>query len=622
MEKIFLIYSYEFTNHVYVGLTKNLQRRHHEHMTILDDTVFLHAKNNGINIPEPKILEQNLTSLESQAKEKNWLEYYSSMGYIILNKGECGIFKSSLGNCSSIKNDKVVKNKKVKNTKTLTYESCYSIAKMYIYKRDFQEKNGFEYRFSKKMGWLSDFSWLQNYPRKKVNKTEITYEDYLQECKKYKSKSQLSKYSRKFYLYGLKYGYNDIIFKKNVSIKTSEKYQNSVYDDIKDELLTYNTKTELYKKNHGLYELCRKNNWLNVAFPKKNKIKETYKKEKDYNIILPENYIECEKYPSYLIDNINGKIYKRLKTKIHLLESYSDNTGIIFYNLYVNNNKISKPYHVFLGEFKKEIFNSVKYIDNNVNNLKENNLAFEIINIENYKPINGYPHLLISSNGEIYSKKHFSIFKGFKKTEEGYYCYGYKIDKLVYSLFKENINGYKGEIIHLDGDIYNNNINNLHFTITYKNINDILFLEKTNESTSFNIKIDNCKIHLCTLSDERTISEFYSDISKRIKSNYYIKQWIYDYIKNIIPVYQTENNERNLIKQKTLSSGCYWWEPRKKWKSKIFYNGKEYSLGYFEDFESGKILYEIATLYIQHHKFEEWYENIKQEKNIINNIFI
>ena len=82
------------------------------------------------------------------------------------------------------------------------------------------------------MGWLNDFSWLEAI-KKKIEKKELTYENYLNEVKKYNTKSEFSKNSRKFYILGLKNGWNDNFFIKNIDIHISKEYVDINLEDKK-----------------------------------------------------------------------------------------------------------------------------------------------------------------------------------------------------------------------------------------------------------------------------------------------------------------------------------------------------------------------------------------------------
>ena len=80
--RIRLVYAYEDTEnkYVYVGLTKNLSKRHYQHCHVMNgkkDRVFRYFENNNKTIPKPIVLDENLTREESQEKEGYWADYYA-----------------------------------------------------------------------------------------------------------------------------------------------------------------------------------------------------------------------------------------------------------------------------------------------------------------------------------------------------------------------------------------------------------------------------------------------------------------------------------------------------------------------------------------------------------------
>ena len=84
------IYVYEFSdNSAYVGLTNNIQRRDLEHRNLKNikkDTVLDYSIQKNIEIPQPKILKENLTRKESQIEERKYIEIYKKNGWCLLNK--------------------------------------------------------------------------------------------------------------------------------------------------------------------------------------------------------------------------------------------------------------------------------------------------------------------------------------------------------------------------------------------------------------------------------------------------------------------------------------------------------------------------------------------------------
>ena len=120
-----IIYAYEFPNkNVYVGLTCNLHKRDVQHRYKKNkDTVFKFAEKNNIEIPVPKILEENLTRIESKEREQYWADFYKNNGYSLINRCKCG----NLGGNVSLKeitNDEIIQEcKKYKNQEQLYREN-------------------------------------------------------------------------------------------------------------------------------------------------------------------------------------------------------------------------------------------------------------------------------------------------------------------------------------------------------------------------------------------------------------------------------------------------------------------------------------------------------------------
>lgn len=112
-----IIYVYEFPNkHVYVGLTCNLYNRDHQHRSNKkNDSVFKYSKENNVEIPEPKILETNLTRLESKEKEQYWANYYKNNGYVLINKCKCGSLGGNTKQTEISAEDIILEAKKYKN---------------------------------------------------------------------------------------------------------------------------------------------------------------------------------------------------------------------------------------------------------------------------------------------------------------------------------------------------------------------------------------------------------------------------------------------------------------------------------------------------------------------------
>lgn len=85
------VYAYEYENNfVYVGLTNNIKRRDYDHKTDINDTLFSYSNKNNLQIPNYKILENNLTSYESALSEIKWIKIYKDNGWHLINKNKGG----------------------------------------------------------------------------------------------------------------------------------------------------------------------------------------------------------------------------------------------------------------------------------------------------------------------------------------------------------------------------------------------------------------------------------------------------------------------------------------------------------------------------------------------------
>ncbi len=150
------IYEYKDLNSFYVGRTNNIKRRHRQHCngyghrdgTRTYDVVYKFAKENGVEIPKPVILEEKLTAEQSQEREDYWKRYYADKGLKCLNKAITGVGKGSLG--ARLKWD---------------YSACKKEASKYVSRQKLRESNQSVYNACLKNGWLEDF--FDNWAKKK-----------------------------------------------------------------------------------------------------------------------------------------------------------------------------------------------------------------------------------------------------------------------------------------------------------------------------------------------------------------------------------------------------------------------------------------------------------------------
>lgn len=141
------IYSYEFSdNHVYVGLTFNLNERNNNHMKkgpvkkYMDETQ---------NIPQLIKLTEYINVEDAKNKEKEYLEKYIGNGWKVLNKSKTG----GIGSCSG------------KWTKEKCVDEALKCKTRYEY---FQSSSS--YHFARKNGWIDEIcSHMKRYTKTTKN---------------------------------------------------------------------------------------------------------------------------------------------------------------------------------------------------------------------------------------------------------------------------------------------------------------------------------------------------------------------------------------------------------------------------------------------------------------------
>jgi predicted GIY-YIG superfamily endonuclease len=178
------IYAYEFTdNHVYVGLTHNIDKRNYDHMTNKNSSVYNHINKSQLK-PTLIKLTNYLPVKEAIEKEEYYVNIYRNNNWAILNKIQTGAIGGSL----------II----------LTREYCESKAKLCKSRFDFYKKHNGSYRKSLKNNWINDF-----FP-----KNEITKERCESKAKLCKSRFDFYKKHQNFYTKSLKNNWLDDFFPK------------------------------------------------------------------------------------------------------------------------------------------------------------------------------------------------------------------------------------------------------------------------------------------------------------------------------------------------------------------------------------------------------------------------
>ena len=163
----YCVYAYEDGENkiVYVGLTKDMERRHRQHKNKIPgkdifDNVKTHFLSQNKDLPPYKVLIDNLTVEEGQSNKEQWLKTYKDNGWSVLNK--------------------FVDNKKLnyvgRHTHKWTKDVCTDIAKKYTNLVDFMLADNYAYQASCRNKWIQEFTWLtknKNLNRRAISIVEV-----------------------------------------------------------------------------------------------------------------------------------------------------------------------------------------------------------------------------------------------------------------------------------------------------------------------------------------------------------------------------------------------------------------------------------------------------------------
>lgn len=202
--KVYWIYAYidEENKTCYIGLSRD-KARHWRHKQKDKngkyDSVMSYYISIGKELPNPSVLENNLTAEQAQIKESEYYEYYKNLGYTLLNIQKPG----SLGS-------PIIKWNK---------EACYEEAKKYISIKEFRESNAAAYRVSRNSGWIKEYTWLK---KQKHSWFWNCYENCYNEAKKYTKYSNFVKMSSSAYSSAKRHGW----IKDYIWLERTRKKQN------------------------------------------------------------------------------------------------------------------------------------------------------------------------------------------------------------------------------------------------------------------------------------------------------------------------------------------------------------------------------------------------------------
>ena len=264
-DKVDCVYCYLFEklNTVYVGRTlmRRLHERDLEHRQS-DDIIFRFSKFHDIDIPSIIILEKDLTLSEGLSKENEYILQYKSNGYNVLNKAKTGIGHGSIGSIGKGKWNK---------------EKCYNEALKYNTITEYRINGGGAYRVSKNNGWLNDYIWFKEKPKRNY----YTYEKCEALSKECVNRSDFSKKYGHAYNVSLRNKWLNNFFKNKEYMKSKKIF--------KIELPSMKIIKEYSKVNE--IEGIQINDIYKVLNGKKEKCKDGYLYRREEDIIIENNIV-------------------------------------------------------------------------------------------------------------------------------------------------------------------------------------------------------------------------------------------------------------------------------------------------------------------------------------------
>jgi len=237
------IYAFEFPdNHVYVGLTYNLEKRLSDHLTSkrVKSPVLIHKEKTGLDFVYKKVYEEKFHKDIAGNMEGQAIKHYQKNGWILLNKSKAG----GLGG------------DKMKWTHEKIQQELIGIKTLTEVRKKLPTH---VFNVIRKKGWWDEFiaPLIDD-----TGRTKWTVELAIEEIKKYKTRREIQLNANGLYkfLYA-----NDLL--KHIPTVNSWAHTIKVKDMFtKDEVyeffLQFNSGEEARKINHSYYTCAKENGWL------------------------------------------------------------------------------------------------------------------------------------------------------------------------------------------------------------------------------------------------------------------------------------------------------------------------------------------------------------------------
>ena len=236
------VYVYKFSdNHIYVGLTKNINERDDKHKRDPDSAVYKHMKNTNLT---PILSHSNYMDINDAIKlESLTIANYKNDGYNILNIAAAG----AVGGGNII----------------WTFEKCKNEALKYERRIDFARKSESAYNAARRYRWLEKICKHMLNVRKHYKPVGYwTKNRCKKEALKYNKRNEFSEKSSGAYMACLKNKWlNEVCTHMKGKVQKPNNYW--TIERCRDEAKKYISKSNFIKYSGSAYQSSRKNGWLN-----------------------------------------------------------------------------------------------------------------------------------------------------------------------------------------------------------------------------------------------------------------------------------------------------------------------------------------------------------------------
>jgi hypothetical protein len=235
------IYSFvwEVPNLVYVGLTQDPKQRKRNHLNNNSGVVYRTAMEDGE--PKFKVITENPVHVNVAGEyEKKWIQTYTELGYTPINISKPG----SLGGYSRM----------------WDFENSQKKALMYETRNEFYKGSPGAYYSSIRNGWLDEVCSHMVLQKGDRGYWDV-FENVQEEALKYKTRNEFKLGSPSAYVSARKKGWLDIVC-SHMILKKGDPGHCNILENVREEALMYETRTEFYKGSPGAYVSACKKGWL------------------------------------------------------------------------------------------------------------------------------------------------------------------------------------------------------------------------------------------------------------------------------------------------------------------------------------------------------------------------